>query len=131
MLRPPAPNVPTIALPGATNIPYNGGAYPPSTSPAVLSSLWRAPDGRVGYLFTNIAPERVTFDIRIDAASTLLPPTGNYQINLVRNGTYSLLQPSIALPVTINLALEPLDVVMVGVGPTPIPRIWLPLILRD
>jgi hypothetical protein len=71
----------------------------------------------VGYLFTNISQERVSFDLSIDAASTLLPSTGVYEVSLVRNGAYSLLQPSVTLPVSIGLALEPLDVVLLGVQP--------------
>lgn len=90
----------------------------PSTSPAVLGSLWQAPNGDAGYVFTNISHDPVGFDLIIDAAATLLPPQGRYEISLVRNGVYSPVQTAVSLPAAIHVSVDPMDVILIGVSPS-------------
>jgi uncharacterized protein (TIGR03437 family) len=118
MLRNPAVQVPSFHNPGAKNIPYTGADYPPFDTPAVAGSLWQAPNGDAGYVFTNISHDPVKFDLLIDAASTLLPAQGQYEVSLVRNGLPSVVQTAASLPVTIPVNIDPMDVILVGVSPS-------------
>ena len=118
MLRNPAVQVPSFHNPGAKNIPYTGADYPPFDTPAVAGSLWQVPNGDAGYVFTNISHDPVKFDLLIDAASTLLPAQGRYEVSLVRNGLPSVVQTAASLPVTIPVNIDPMDVILVGVSPS-------------
>jgi uncharacterized protein (TIGR03437 family) len=118
MLRTPTLQAPEINLPAVTNIPYTGASYPPSKSPAVLGSLWRALTGEIGYVFTNISHAAVSFDLSVTERDTLLPGTGVYEIYLVRNGAYSLAEHAVKMPRKLTVSLAPHDVVLVGVAPS-------------
>ena len=116
MLKTPAIQVPLFHNPGAKYIPYTLADYPPFDTPAVPVSLWQAPNGDVGYVFTNISHDPVKFDLLIDAVSTLLPPQGRYEISLIRNGTPSEVQATASLPLSIPVVVDPMDVVVVRVS---------------
>ncbi len=118
MLKTPAIQVPLFHNPGAKNIPYTLADYPPFDTPAVAGSLWQAPNGDAGYVFTNVSHDPVKFDLLIDAGSTLLPPQGKYEVSLTSNGTISVVQAAASLPVTIPMNVNPMDVILVRVSPS-------------
>jgi uncharacterized protein (TIGR03437 family) len=118
MLRPPVIQVPLFHNPGAKSIPYTLADYPPFDTPAVAGSLWQAPNGDAGYVFTNVSHDPVKFDLLIDAASTLLTPEGRYEVSLIRNGLPSVVQAAASLPVAIPVNIDPMDVILIGVSPS-------------
>jgi len=118
MLRLPRLDIPYFHINGAASIPYTLDAYPDFDSPTVLGSAWKAPSGDVGYIFTNISTEPVTFTLPISSVDTLLSPGESYTVIQNRNGCQSILEVDAQLPQTVNLEIEPLDVLLVRVTPT-------------
>ncbi len=115
MLKPPALNVPLFRINGAQNIPYSHDNYPAFDSPAVLSSVWMAPSGEVGYIFTNISGQSVTFNITISPSEISLPSSGPYDVIQNRNGSQSSLFTGVNLPQTLSIQIGPLDVLLIEV----------------
>jgi len=115
MLRQPDIDVPMFLNPGCKTVPYGGGEYLPYQYPSVLSSLWKAPNGDVGYIFTNVSHDPVTFTLEIDSQQTELDPNSSYAIYEFRNGVYSAINLDTTLPANVGIYTEPLDVLMVGI----------------
>ena len=118
MLRPPALNVPDFYINGAKRIPYTLDDYPPFDSPAVLGTTWKASSGDVGYIFTNISYDPVTFTLTVSPSDILLPPEDTYDVIQNRNGLQSTLLTGAHLPQTLTLQIQPLDVLLIKVAPS-------------
>ena len=115
MLKPPTIEVPEFHINEIKSIPYTGNDYPAFDSPAVLSSAWKATSGEVGYVFTNISHDAVTFNLTIDSSEMLLLSEDSYSIIQNKNGLESTLLTDIHLPQTLTIQTEPLDIVSVFV----------------
>lgn len=53
----------------------------PVEFPAIQSSVWRAPDGSVGLVFTNVLKDPISATYSFDAAAYGLPPAKSYAIS--------------------------------------------------
>jgi uncharacterized protein (TIGR03437 family) len=101
MLPPPQISVPTTPVSWTQTWTVNApgsGQYP-----SVLQSAWRATDGTVGIILTNIAPSSVTFSLPISYSRLELPPGAAYTVqstggsaattldaNMVKDSAYSI-----------------------------------------
>ena len=112
MLRPPEINVPKFRISGAAAIPYSGDLYPAFDAPSILSSAWSAPDGSVGYIFTNIAHEPVGFRLQILPDDVGLTPGATVLLRRTLNGEAIAPTSRVRPPVEISVSLEPLDVML-------------------
>lgn len=115
MLKQPDIVVPTFLNAGAERIPYTLGDYPSFHSSSVLVSLWKASSDDVGYIFTNISHDPVTFELTIDPQQAELDPNLPYTIYIYRNGVYERVKLRAPLPISLSISTEPLDVLMIGV----------------
>jgi len=118
MLRSSSIKVPEFLIQGAKEIPYTLNDYPPFISPSVLTSTWKAPSGDVGYIFTNISPDQVSFRLEISPSEILLPPKGPYTIIENRNGSPTTLQTDVNLPQTLDIQIEPSDLLLIKIVPS-------------
>ena len=79
---------PSTVIPATTQrIPYEGGTVPSFTSPSVFGSAWRAPDGSIAVVLTNISQQRVNASLHLtDIGMTNESAYDAYEI---RNGIFT------------------------------------------
>ncbi len=85
-------------------------------TPAILTSSWRSPDGRIGHLFVNIAETRQPLDVSLDTRNSPAFKVGDAE--MYRSTTPDSFQPlwrNAALPKDLRVELEPLEVVFVEI----------------
>jgi hypothetical protein len=100
-------------------------------NPSVLSSLWKAPDGSAGYVFTNVSHTPVSFTLSIEAQNVELPPDEAYAIYEIRNGSYRVLHYSVRLPQVLNVSISPRDILVVVVSSEAPQVYYLPVIMKN
>ncbi|HJN15920.1 MAG TPA: DUF6259 domain-containing protein, partial [Armatimonadota bacterium] len=77
---------------------------------AVQHSAWRAEDGSLAWVFANVAPEPVAFDVTLspaDGAGSL------WDVDVRDDGVSRRLERAVTLPRSTRLEMEPLSVVVV------------------
>lgn len=114
-LRPPTIDVPPLALTNAdmtssVRIRNRSGLL---TVPSVLHSAWKARDGSVGYVFTNIADRSQTFSFMIDPSTAKLDSAKDYVVQEFRNGAAGPLLPSSTIPRNLTVTINPRDVLLI------------------
>jgi len=119
MLRPPAITSPSYHIAGAENIPYSGADYPPFDTPSVLSSTWKAPSGSTGFVLSNISHDTVTVSVPVYASALMLPPNDCYTVFQYKNGVQSIVRTNALLPTSLDVQLQPLDVVVLDIPSGP------------
>lgn len=115
MLRPPALDVPSFRISGATSIPYTGANYPPFDEKTVLGSAWKAPSGKTGYVFCNISPDPQWFRLTISPDDAALPPSAVCSLLETRNGVTTNRASLVGLPCEILVQIDPMDVLLIEV----------------
>ncbi|HLK31715.1 MAG TPA: DUF6259 domain-containing protein, partial [Terriglobales bacterium] len=101
MLPAPQLSAPTTPVTWITNFATN--AQGTGQFPSIQEGAWRATDGTVGIILTNIAPSSVTFSLPISYSHLGLPPGAAYTVqstggsaattldaNLVKDSAYSI-----------------------------------------
>ena len=114
MLRQPDIDVPMFHNSGCTAFPYSPDQPIPFVYPSVLSSLWKSPNGDVGYVLTNVSHDPVSFVLTIEAEQTKLDPDKLYTIYQNKNGSYERIDLRASLPMSLSISTEPLDVILIG-----------------
>jgi|GEM_PF-327069 len=90
-------------------------------TPAILTSSWQSPDGRIGHLFVNIAEAPQPLEVALDARNA--PPETSYDGQVWRSsdeGGFQALWVGQSLPKAFSTELKPGEVVFVelrGRGP--------------
>ncbi len=88
-------------------------------TPAILTSSWQSPDGRVGHLFLNIAETRQPLKVNLDASNAPARPSYDAQIYRSTQGeTFRPLWQNQHVPHEFAAELEPLEVVFVDLDAT-------------
>lgn len=83
-------------------------------TPAVLTSSWQSPAGRVGHLFVNISEARQGLTVAIDTRN--LPAEKTYDVDVYRSTADNAFRPlwqKVSVPREFKTELEPLEVVFV------------------
>ncbi len=83
-------------------------------TPAILTSSWRSPGGRVGHLFVNISESTQPLKVGLDTRST--PCGTSYDADIYRSTEGDSFQPlwhTVKLPKAFSAELAPLEVVFV------------------
>jgi hypothetical protein len=105
---------PSTVIPATTQrIPYMGGTVPSFTSPSVLGSAWRAPDGSVAVVLTNISGE--TANATLQLTNIGLTNESSYDAYAVRNGAFAYVGH--VETGSLNVALGPLEVYALILAP--------------
>jgi hypothetical protein len=88
-------------------------------TPAILTSSWQAPCGRIGHLFVNIAETRQPLTVNLDSRNT--PAANAYDARLYRSTEDQAFRPlwkNQHAPHVFTAELEPLEVVFVELSST-------------
>ncbi|MGD0652100.1 MAG: DUF6259 domain-containing protein [Verrucomicrobiia bacterium] len=115
MLRPLSLDVPTFRIAGANPIPYTMAEYPPFDEKTVLGSAWKAPSGKVGYIFCNISTNTQSFQLSLSSSQAELPASAVCSIFENRNGTATNRANLVCLPFDLPVQINPLDVLLIEV----------------
>jgi hypothetical protein len=81
-------------------------------TPAILTSSWQSPAGRIGHLFVNISPTRQPLAVAIDTRN--VPAAAAYDVDVYRSTAGQAFQPlwqRVKLPKPYATELAPLEVV--------------------
>ena len=116
MLHPLEITVPSITF----TIPAKratGWKNEPFVEPAVLTSAWQAPDGKIGYVFVNISAEQQHIVIHLDARAMTMGTPVNIDAYCGESTTPQQVYRKIVLPQAHTLRLNPLDAVVLVVKP--------------
>ena len=115
MLKPLDLSVPTLHVAGAKGIPYTLADYPPFDTASIMNGVWRAPNGDVGIVLTNISPDPVSFDVPITSDTTELAAGQVGPMSLVRNGAVESSFAAGAFPFRARMTLNPFDVALLSI----------------
>jgi len=86
--------------------------------PAVLTSSWQSPGGKVGHLFVNMAEEPQRLEVSVDTRNAPGWPRCDVDLYSSREGdAFRPLWQNTALPRGFSRQLEPLEVVFLEIGP--------------
>ncbi|MBM4091513.1 MAG: hypothetical protein FJ276_19115 [Planctomycetes bacterium] len=92
-------------------------------TPAILTSSWQSPDGRIGHLFVNIAETRQPLKINVDTRNARAEESyGAWIYRSIESATFRPLWQSERVPREFDAELEPLEVLFIelcGSGKTP------------
>ena len=83
-------------------------------TPAILTSSWQAPDGRIGHLFVNIAETRQPLQVVLDARNA--PAAKAYDAEICRStvgASFGPLWQNVGLPKGFTAELEPQEAVFI------------------
>jgi hypothetical protein len=122
MLRPlqfscPLTTVPLGKALGRTN------SNPGMQVPGVMHSVWRADDGSVGAVFVNIAKEPVAIGLSLDFRQQWgLRPGAKPFLYCVKDEKHSLLKADSNSTANIKVAIQPLEIVFIGLCEADGPR---------
>jgi len=113
MLHPFELDVPKLAIPIAAK---RGDKYVREDipTPAILTSSWQAPDGRIGHLFFNLAETRQPLQVALDTRNA--PAATAYDAEIYRSTAGEAFQPlwqKAALPKAFSTELAPLEVMFI------------------
>lgn len=117
MLHPLELNVPKLPL----DVPVRRGdkwVKEPLPTPAILTSSWLLPPGRIGHLFVNIDEKPQPLKVALDARNA--PAAAAYTGTIYRStgdGEFRPLGQKTALPQDLTLDLQPQEVVFVELQP--------------
>jgi hypothetical protein len=99
---------------------HSDGAKHEIERPAVLTSSWQAPDGRVGHLFVNVSDARQPLNVPLDARNAPAPARCRVEIYRSTSGAgFARLGDNLALPHPWTTELAPLEAVFVEIRPNP------------
>jgi len=103
MLKPQEIDVPIIATKGSGFA--GGGSVPYSefNSESVMHSVWGY-NGKIAYLFVNIADENIEFDIELSSYNL---GNSEYNVYSIRDGLKTLEHEDISLPILKQISIEP------------------------
>jgi len=124
MLKSPEIESPTIVIP----FEWPNISFQKEVS-ALQHSVWRAPNGNVGYFFVNIAQEAVSFNLTIDTATCGFPEGDKLSIRLLRDGDTERVWKNVSLPMDLELSIDPNQLLSILVEKEY--RIYLPLIMKN
>jgi len=122
MLPPPQISVPTTLVSWtqtwAVNAP-GSGQYP-----SIQESAWRAADGTVGIVLTNIATGNVNFQLPISYSRLHLPPGAAYTVQSTGGSAATALDANLVKDSTYSITLTPSQILLVTLTPkAPQPQI--------
>jgi len=113
MLHPYEPAVPQVAI----GIPVQrDGKWVREdvATPAILTSSWQSPDGRIGHLFVNIAETRQPLEVNLDTRNAPAEESCDARIYRSTQGeTFRPLWQNQHVPQEFTAELEPMEVVFV------------------
>lgn len=90
----------------------------PFVEPAVLTSSWAAPDGRIAHLFVNPTAEARALNVDLDTRNLPAWPAAAVQLySSAAGGEFEALAPAAALPYRLSRDLAPLEVLCVVLKP--------------
>lgn len=113
MLHPYTLSVPDLALSVGV---HRGGKWTrqPIPTPAILTSSWQSPAGRIGHLFVNISETRQPLRVSLDTRN--VPAAKSYDVEVYRSAQGQSFQPlwqNVTLPREYKADLAPLEVLFV------------------
>lgn len=83
-------------------------------TPAILTSSWQAPDGRIGHLFINFAEDRQPLKVRLDTRNAPALRTCSAEIHRsTSNAGFQPLWSDVTLPKEFTAQLEPAEAVFI------------------
>lgn len=110
MLHPLKLDVPTLTI--AAPLDKHSKDKGEVPTPAILTSSWQSPDGRIGHLFVNISETKQPLNVRLDTRN--VPARGTYDVELYESKDRSSFQPlwqGVQLPKEFARELAPMEVV--------------------
>ncbi len=81
---------------------------------AVQHGSFRALDGTIGHVFVNVSPEVQEFEVTLPAYE---PTTEGWNVDSVTDGERQALRRDVRLPITEQVRMEPLSVLLLEAGP--------------
>jgi hypothetical protein len=84
------------------------------STPAILTSSWQSPRGRIGHLFVNIAKSRQPLKVALDSRN--VPAAKSYDAEIYRStvgDSFKPLYQSVQLPKDFETELEPTEAVFI------------------
>ncbi len=122
MLPPPQLSVPSTPVTWITNFQTNAqgtGQYP-----SIQESAWRAADGTVGIILTNIATSNVNFQLPISYTRLHLPPGAAYTVQSTGGSATTTLDANLVKDSAYSITLTPSQILLVTLTPkAPQPQI--------
>jgi uncharacterized protein (TIGR03437 family) len=115
MLPAPQLNVPTTPVSWITNWTTNTTAT--AQYPSVWESAWRAPDGSVGIVLTNIAPSGLTFSLPISFSRLQLPAGAAYSVQATDGTTTATLDSNLVKDSSYSITVAPQQILLVLLTP--------------
>jgi hypothetical protein len=121
MLRPlqfscPLTTVPLGKALGSTN------SAPDMQVPGIMHSAWRALDGDSGFVFVNISKTPVPLKLSLDFRKLGLRPGANPFLYYVRDGKYSVFKANSNNASSIDVIIQPLEIILIGLCEADGPR---------
>lgn len=81
--------------------------------PAILTSSWQAPDGRIGHLFVNLSNTAQQLSINLDTANGPIFPLADAAIYSSEDNIFKPLWQNVKLPKPFSMEINPLEVVFI------------------
>jgi hypothetical protein len=100
----------------------NTNAAPYMQVPGIMHSAWRAPDGDHGFVFVNISKDPVPLKLSFDFRELGLRPEANPFLYCVRDGKYSMFKISSNSASNIDVIIQPVEIVLIGLCEADGPR---------
>jgi uncharacterized protein (TIGR03437 family) len=114
---------PQLSVP-LTQVSLGGNQNATGQYPSILESAWRAGDGSVGIVMTNISSAGVTFSLPISYGRLGLPPGAAYTVQSTGGATTTSLDSNMGRDSTYSITLASQQIILVTLTPkAPQPQI--------
>jgi hypothetical protein len=90
--------------------------------PGIMHSAWRAPDGDSGFVFVNITKEPVSIKPSLDFRQLGLRSEASPFLYCVRDGKYSILKTNSDSVQSLDIIIQPNEIVFIGLCEAAGPR---------
>ncbi len=115
MLAAPQLKVASTPVSWVTNFSTNATAA--GSYASIQASAWRASDGTIGIVMTNIAPSSLTFSLPASYARFGLPSGAAYTVQSTTGSAVTTLDANMVADSAYSLTLAPLDIMLVTLTP--------------
>jgi uncharacterized protein (TIGR03437 family) len=113
----PAPQITVPATPVTWITNFSTNAQATAVYPSVLESAWRAADGSIGIVMTNIAPGSVTFSLPIAYNRLQLPAGAAYTVQSTDGTTTATLDSNLVKDSSYSITVAPQQILLVLLTP--------------
>jgi hypothetical protein len=122
MQRPLQFACPSTTVPLGKALGRKTSSPPEMQVPGVMHSAWRAPDGDSGFVFVNISQKPVSIKPSLDFRRLGLRPEASSFLYCVRDGKYSILKTNSDSVQSLDITIQPNEIVFIGLCESASPR---------